>query len=274
LNLSCNYYQKEGSLMIKMNDLKKMFRIAVLLTAVFAATQAAVAAQIVELDYDFHRGSLGWTAGFADYPPGTDPNGTLYELYAGFRYLPRKLTYVPKRGFYIQGHNRSDDLFMFLKRRLSAEDGIVAGQTYRVEYVITFASNAPSGCAGIGGPPGEGVALKAGASPIEPLAVMQPNGYLRMNVDKGNQGVGGPAASVAGNIANGIPCQLALPSNPFVLIQRPHQHTTNVTANTNGELWLLVGTDSGFEGPTRLYYRSIRVKLTPVQNLKEELIEK
>jgi len=250
--------------MISMNKLKKLFRAAVFFVSVFTATQVEVAAQVIALDYDFHHGALGWTADFADYPPSTDPDGSLYDLFAGLRFMPRKLTRLPKRGFYIQGHNRSDDLYMFLKRRLSAGDGIVAGQTYRIEYVITLASNAPSGCGGIGGPPGESVFLKAGASSIEPLAVLQSNGYLRMNVDKGNQSQGGTAASVAGNIANGVPCEQALPYYPFAIIQRIHQHPTNVTANKGGELWLLVGTDSGFEGLTRLYYQSIRVKLIRV----------
>ncbi len=220
---------------------------------------------IVEIEYNFKSGSSGWTADFADYNPATNDSG-FYELYNGIRLMPRKLTYVSRRGFYIQGHNRSDDLFMFLKRRLTVADGIAAGQTYRIEYVITLASNAPSGCGGIGGPPGESVFLKAGASSVEPLAVLQPSGNLRMNVDKGNQSQSGTAASVAGNIANGIPCSAALPFLPFASIQRSHRHPTNVTANVNGELWLLVGTDSGFEGITRLYYQSIRVKLAPVQN--------
>lgn len=153
---------------------------------------------------------------------------------------------------------------MFLKRRLTAQDGIIAGQTYRIEYVITLASNAATGCIGIGGAPGEDVFLKSGASSIEPLAVLQPNGWLRMNVDKGESSTGGTAASVAGNIANGIPCEQASPFFPFAWIQRSHTHTTNVAANSNGELWLLVGTDSGFEGLTRLYYQRIRVRLTPV----------
>ncbi len=248
--------------MINMNKLKKLLRTTLFFIAVFIATQVTIVGQTIELDYDFRRGgTLGWTADFADYPPNI---GTGYELDARLRFMPRKLTRVPKRGFYLQGHNRSADLFMFLKRRLTTADGIVAGQTYRIEYLITLASNAPSRCVGIGGAPGESVFLKAGASSIEPLAVLQPNGYLRMNVDKGNQAQSGTAASVAGNIANGIPCEQALPYYPFALIQRPHQHTTNVTANEGGELWLLVGTDSGFEGLTRLYYQSIRVKLIPV----------
>jgi hypothetical protein len=247
-----------------MNRLKFLLRSFIFFIAIFTIAQTTVIAQVIELDYDFRRSSLGWTAGFADYAPDTDPNGSLYELFAGLRHMPRKLTHVQKLGFYIQGHNRSDDLFMFLKRRLNALDGIVANQTYRIEYVVTVASNAASGCFGIGGAPGENVALKVGASSIEPLAVLKSNGYLRLNVDKGNQSVGGTAASVAGNIANGIPCEQAAPYYPFALIQRSHQHTTNVKANANGELWLLVGTDSGFEGMTRLYYKSIKVKLISV----------
>lgn len=224
---------------------------------------ASVSAQnsTVEIEYNFQFGAQGWTAGFADYPPNI---GTGYELDAGIRPMPRKLTRMPRNGFYVQGHNRSADLFMFLKRRLAREDGVVAKRAYRVEYVITLASNAASNCVGIGGAPGESVFLKAGASLIEPLAVLQPNGYLRMNVDKGNQSQSGAAASVAGNTANGIPCEQAFPTLPFALIQRSHQHPNSVTANANGELWLLVGTDSGFEGLTRLYYQSIRVRLIPV----------
>lgn len=247
-----------------MNKLKNFTGATLFLIAVLAVNQSAVYAQTIELSYDFHYGALGWTAGFADYPPANDTNGALYQLSARLRYMPRKLTRVPERGFYMQGHNRSDDLFIFLKRRLTGKDGIAAGRTYQVEYVITFASNAASGCAGIGGAPGESVALKAGASSVEPIAVLQTNGYLRINVDKGNQSVGGTEASVAGNIANGISCERASPLFPFILIERSHQHRNSVTASANGELWLLIGTDSGFEGLTQLYYRKIYVKLIPV----------
>src|SRR5687767_2709848 len=194
---------------MSMNKLKKLYLTALYLLALLILMQTEAAAQAIQLDYDFRGGSLGWVAGFADYPPQSDPNNIFYELFAGIRYMPRKLTYVPKRGFYIQGHNRSDDLFMFLKRRLGAEERIVAGRTYRIEFVINFASNAAVGCFGAGGAPGESVFLKAGASSIEPLAVSQTNGYLRMNVDIGNQSQGGAAASVAGNIANGIDCEQA-----------------------------------------------------------------
>jgi hypothetical protein len=158
---------------------------------------------------------------------------------------------------------------MFLKRRLGPVDGMAAGQTYELTFTIVFASNTQSGCGGIGGPPGESVFLKAGGSPSEPLALFtsvspspQVPPHLRMNVDKSNQIQSGIHASVAGNIANGQPCNL--PSRPYVSVQRTHRHTSLVNANSQGELWLLVGTDSGFEGFTSLYYQRIDVSLVPI----------
>lgn len=209
-----------------------------------------------KFEFDFRNGSLGWEAGFADYPPATDVND-LYELRAEIRALPPELG-VGGTGFYFQGSNRSDDLFMFMKRRLTTADGIIPGHRYQVQFKLIIASDACSLCGGAGGTPGEGVVLKVGASPVEPLAVMNSNGQLRMNVDKGNQAVGGTTASVAGDIGNGHAYN---PSLPFFSFQRTHQHNVEVTANANGELWLLVGTDSGFEGRTRLYYQRIEVTL-------------
>ena len=217
----------------------------------------------VSVSFDFRNGALGWQAGFADYPPTTDKNG-FYELLAEVRTLPPELG-VNGTGFYIQGNNHSDDLFMFMKRRLNSADGIVAGQTYQIGFTLVFASSAQSGCGGIGGSPGEGVVLKAGASPAEPLALFDAsplNSWLRMNVAKGNQSQGDIAASTTGSIANGIPCGSA--QNSYVSVQRTHQHTSLVNANAKGELWLLIGTDSGFEGLTALYYQRINLTLTPV----------
>lgn len=36
-----------------------------------------------------------------------------------------------------------------------------------------------------------------------------------------------------------------------------------IAANEQGEIWLLVGTDSGFEGKTTLYYEGIGATLRP-----------
>jgi len=246
----------------------------VLLTSNSVAFAQGSASPVTK-SFDFRNGSLGWEAGFSDYPPATDKGG-FYELKAEIRSLPPELG-VSGTGFYIQGDNHSDDLFMFLKRRLNSADGIVAGQTYQITFTLVFASSAQSGCVGAGGSPGESVFLKAGASPAEPLALLGPpisdprvSPDLRMNVDKSNQSQGGIAASVTGNIANGQPCNPG--SRPFVSLQRTHQHTSLVNASSRGELWLLVGTDSGFEALTALYYQRIDVSLVPVNQQQPVLL--
>jgi hypothetical protein len=66
------------------------------------------------------------------------------------------------------------------------------------------------------------------------------------------------------SIANGLPCNLQ--SMPYVSLTRNHLHQSLVTASAAGELWLLLGTDSGFEGLTGLYYQSVEVLLVPMDH--------
>ncbi|MGD0989855.1 MAG: hypothetical protein ABR874_18735 [Candidatus Sulfotelmatobacter sp.] len=216
----------------------------------------------ISLRFSFAQAAQGWIAGFADYPEGEEK---FYELKSGIEPMPPDLG-LPGNGFLLSGNNHSDDLFMFLKRRLGPAEGLVPRAEYRFRFFLEFASDAPTGGFGIGGAPGESVFLKAGASTIEPRAVNK-DGFLRMDVDKGNQAQGGPAASTAGNIANGRPAD-----EPwrYVLLRKEHEHRREhgepyiIRADDEGTLWLLIGTDSGFEGPTTLFYREFRVELSPV----------
>ena len=217
----------------------------------------------VRLEFNFCDSAQGWEAGFAEYAPEMED----MMLEAGIRPLPSKLG-IEGTGYYLQGMNRADDLFMFLKRRLGTDDGMVPGQEYRIKFTIIFASNAPSGAAGIGGSPGESVFLKAGASTVEPEVYLDSDiGYYLMNVDKGSgNGDSGNAASVIGHIANGLPVDgIDMENPPYVSLKRQHEHEYTATASPDGELWLLVGTDSGFEGLTGIYYQSIAVTLNPVK---------
>lgn len=58
---------------------------------------------------------------------------------------------------------------------------------------------------GVGGAPGEGVYLKAGASVDEPVSAVGAGQHLELNIDKGHQSQGGSDAGVMGAIANGDP---------------------------------------------------------------------
>ncbi|MFG6100511.1 hypothetical protein D0962_37540 [Leptolyngbyaceae cyanobacterium CCMR0082] len=208
----------------------------------------------IDLSSDFANGAEGWSAGFTDYALTLADLG----LSSGIRPMPENLG-LNSTGYYIQGRNSSDDLFMFLARRLTPENQIKPNTTYRLEYEIQFASDAPSGAIGIGGAPGEAVFVKAGASSVQPIALIDVAGQISINIDKGNQSQGGRDVGVAGNVANG-----RNPEEPteYALVTLVYQHPTPVTADANGNLWLVVGTDSGFEGPTALYYTKINVKLS------------
>ncbi len=80
------------------------------------------------------------------------------------------------------------------------------------------------------------------------------NGFYGINIDKGNQSTGGKDALVLGNIGAGNDV------NEYTLITRSNAENP-LTAQTNaqGDLWLIVGTDSGYEGLTQLYYNRISV---------------
>ena len=159
-------------------------------------------------------------------------------------------------GIYVQGHNRSDDLFMFLKKRVY---GLRPDTTYAVSVSVDLATNVPTGLVGIGGSPGESVYVKAGASAVEPLAVEDESGHLRMNIDKGNQSTGGQAMVVLGNVAHP---QVA---GDEYLVKTLDNVGLPLTVTTDGEgrAWLIVGTDSGFEGLSRFYYARISYTLAP-----------
>lgn len=207
---------------------------------------------------DFTAGADGWTGGAVDLPTGPQPG---YELDWGLQPLPAEV--AAGTGFMLQGKNRSDDLFLYVTRQLGPGHGILPNTKYQLSFTITLASNAPSGAAGIGGAPGEGVFLKAGGSTVEPEGVNDRENWVRLNVDKGNQSQGGTAATVAGTIANGLAAGGGGAAAPYVSIVRQVTHTSAVQSDALGRLWLLAGIDSGFEGLTRIYLQRIAVRLTP-----------
>jgi hypothetical protein len=202
-------------------------------------------------NFDFSTQMYGWVGGFADYPLGQEG---FYELLLDFRPLLPALN--PNRtGLFISGNNHSDDLFMFVKRQIT---GLSPHRAYQVNFDIEIGSEAGSDCLGAGGSPA--IALKAGASVIEPAPQVDANGLLRMNIDKGNQGIGGRNAEVLGDIGVDVDC-----ANPVFKAKRLQSSTGDlfeVTTDGSGSMWLIVGTDSSFEGVTRLFYTNIAARFS------------
>ena len=199
---------------------------------------------------DFSLSPAGWSGEFADYPVGEEP---FYELDSGFRFLPAPLD-TSKLAFMLAGNNHSDDLFMFLKGQIN---GLTPNADYLTHFQAAIATDAPTGCAGVGGPPGEGVWVKAGLTVAEPGRFVDGLSFYRMTVDKGNQSTGGSDAVVLGNIANSnTDC-----SNFVYELKELSGGFPAFTVRTDGtgSLWWMVGTDSGFEATTTLYYTRIAV---------------
>ncbi len=141
---------------------------------------------------------------------------------------------------------------MFVKRKLS---GLRPNATYELLFNVQLASDAPTNAVGAGGAPGESVYLKVGATIEEPKKELDVDNMLRMNIDKGNQSEDGEDMIVIGHIG------VAPTTTQFTSITRNNNSTSSFIATTdpNGELWLIVGTDSGFEGSTTVYYMKIDV---------------
>ena len=209
-----------------------------------------MSANTLALRFDFSTSNEGWSGDFADYPVGEE---AFFELGWGWDLLPAQLC---GQGVRITGNNHSDDLFMFIYRPVS---GLLPSATYIINYKMVIATNAPTGCVGVGGAPGESVYVKVGASTVEPMALID-DGYYRMNIDKGNQSQGGQNAVVVGNLANGdTDC-----TNPSYRLKKYSNESDKltVTSDKQGRFWLFVGTDSGFEATSTPYYSEIEVSLT------------
>jgi hypothetical protein len=206
----------------------------------------------LQLEYDFTDSLNGWTGHFSDL--SIKYNKEDFALDSGHRAIPVKGEAL-KKGLLLSGINRSDDLFMYAKKKMGQEEGLLPNRSYLMSMELDFYTNVDPGLIGVGGSPGEGVYMKAGASTVEPKTISV-NNDLRMNIDKGEQASSGANAIVIGNIAKEHVSQ-----EQYQLKKLKMTAPIKVTTNDNGELWAIFGTDSGFEGSSTLYYSNIKINL-------------
>lgn len=236
--------------------MKKIIQIFVCSMVFFSCSNEAFELSPIEelpLNYqsDFSVDSDGWIGNFADLPVD---DSIIYELEFAHTKLPSPLD-TNKNALMIKGSNRSDDLFMYITKKL---EGFEPNREYSLILSIKMASNSPWGLIGIGGAPAESVYLKAGVISYKPERDISfdagfSQGYYVMNIDKGNQSQEGVDMKVLGDIGYEG-------DSEFTLIER-HYNGTELTATSNekGELWVIIGTDSGYEGITELYYSDIQL---------------
>ena len=223
--------------------IKRLIVAGILITALVSCDKKN-GGPTIDFSWDFNQDAEGWTGDFADYPVGEAES---YELTFEYAMLPSPLDQT-EGSLKLSGTNMSDDLFMFTKRKI---DGLEPNTNYIVKFTVEFASDIPDDRVGVGGSPGESVWIKAGATTEEPLPVEDDMGYYRMNIDKGGQSQGGSDMFVLGDFSNDTDLQV------YSLKTVTNDQSFRVTSNNLGEVWMIFGTDSGFEATTTIFYNEI-----------------
>lgn len=202
---------------------------------------------VFTISFPFGDSDQEWTGDFADYP---ENDSATYQLYLGHDLLPQNLnTTGDARALHISGSNGNHDLFMFIKGKAT---GLRPNTSYELLFTVKIGSNASTTT-------GANVIVKAGASLVEPQKELQ-EGVYRMNIDKGTLTESGSDMINIGNIGT-----IASPTG-FTMITRTNSSSNKflITTDATGEIWLVVGTDSGFEGDTELYYTQVDVSFNQV----------
>jgi hypothetical protein len=204
--------------------------------------------------FSFAAPDASWTSSYADYSLGQEGSigfATRYEE------LPAPLQTL--RGLRHQSLNVSDDVFMYIHRAI---DGLRPATRYRLTLSVTLATDAPPGCPGAGGAPGEAVVVKTGLLAIPPANRIVGGTMVRPAFDIGAQSQAGADSVVIGNIAKqASPCG---PTDYETKTLATNAAGFEARSDANGRLWLFIGTDSGYEGHTALYYLHGLATLTPL----------
>lgn len=205
----------------------------------------------ITFEYDFRESDHSWEPFFTGFNAGWEER---MELEADYRTLPEPLQ-TDDGAYYISAANLSDNVKMLFRKQVG---DLEPNTKYRVGYTVRFATSVPSGCAGIGGAPGEAVKVIVNTGTIKPEPVFdeQDNDYYVLNVQYMNDPGEWYQNAIIGDIANSRECEEGYEYEIKEVTSVPFHDT--VTSDENGNVWLLFGTRSGFEGKTELYYTYFR----------------
>jgi hypothetical protein len=201
-----------------------------------------------EITYNFVDNLEGWTGMFSDYPKGEE---AFYELEYAYARMPEPID-TNIMAVKLSGNNHSDDLFTYMYVPIG---DLVPNLTYQVSFTILLASNVATHSVGIGGSPD--LAIGAGGVDTIPSNILDASNWYRpsFNVDL-QSGESNEVMQVLGSLG------VSDTTTVYTPISRNNlAHPLGLTTNSSGILYLLVGWDSGFEGKTTIYIKSINVRL-------------
>ncbi|MFZ6014167.1 MAG: hypothetical protein ACOYXT_27745 [Bacteroidota bacterium] len=210
---------------------------------------------IFSYSFDFDENTHDWQPGFSEYPAGKS-DSSLYQLQYAYTALPSDP--AGRKAIMLSGHNRSEELFMYIRKKIT---DLAPDTDYTVSFEVEMASETfPTNLDSNGPAAPENVFLKVGATSFQPKSVVVDDHYV-LNLDKGFQSASGEDMTVIGTAA------VTEGAVPYALVSRSNSsyyRPKSVRTNSNGELWLIVGTDSSFEGITAVYYTNIAITFSKV----------
>jgi hypothetical protein len=226
----------------------RLLSILLSLIAMSCATQDEDAISIKTNTFDFNEGENGWKHGFSQYRTVGDSA----EAELKYAYADKPPSLPEGKGLMLSGKSSTPELFMFIKKQLT---DLRPETDYTITVNVEVASSAASQTNNLAAP---SVFLKVGAVSYEPLTIKTADKVI-INVDKGEEDQDGSEMLNIGNIigSNSIDYNLTLKSssskNPTPILAR---------TDSNGSLWIIVGTESNFNGTTTVFYSKVNVILT------------
>lgn len=161
-------------------------------------------------------------------------------------------------GFLCQGDNHSDDLDMWIIRKIGQKEGLKPNTSYRVKLDVKFASNAQAGGVGVGGSE-DSLAVQLGITSRDPRekktvpgverSVTFAEGIIQSDFDTGS------------TIANGL--DYSMDNKPYRIVAVRNNNVLTVRTDEKAELWLMAGTHSGYESFQAIYFTEFNAELIP-----------
>jgi hypothetical protein len=197
----------------------------------------------VFVDTDFSKGLQGWQANAAGLSAAADGNvDVVVKSTSDETSFPAKVLKISSPA----------PATLYLTKDLTKADGIIAGQSYNVQFTVEYLSNLPTHAT-------DQQELKVAASSHSIKRSLNPQtSTYQLNIDHGTGTSGGADATVAGVVSNNT----AQATNWRTVTVKTVLNEV-VRADSKGRLSLFVGTDPLVSGATSMRYVAITVKLTP-----------
>ncbi len=199
--------------------------------------------------FDFKKESYDWQGDFANYQASDSVTDQLSFDYAN---LPQG-ELAGKKSLKISGISSNGNLFMFIKKQIT---GLTPYTQYTIAFDVELTPYIEDAVQ-----QGDSLYLKVGATTNEPGKNLA-GSYFNTNFDKGLAYDEGADMIILAAISAADLQGYSLYKKRNATSLHPFFSTRS---NGKGELWLIVGTDSPFNGKTNVYYTSVDVVFSAVK---------